>query len=43
MSEAYKKYTEAINLKCSSKEINAKLHSNRAAINLKYKNYGKVI
>ena len=30
-------------MKCSNKETNAKLHANRAAINLKFKNYGKVI
>lgn len=43
MKEAYKKYTEAINLKCSNPSINAKLHANRAQINLKLKNYGKVL
>lgn len=43
MKDAYEKYTEAIKKKCNNNELNAKLHANRAAINLKYKNYGKVI
>ena len=43
MKEAYKKYTEAIKLKCDSAATNAKLHANRAALNLKLKNYGKVV
>jgi tetratricopeptide (TPR) repeat protein len=43
MKDAYQKYTQAIKIKCSSEELNAKLHANRAAINLKYKNYGKVV
>jgi hypothetical protein len=50
MKDAYKKYTEGINVKCSNPQTNAKLHSNRAAVNLKIsniftksENYGKVI
>lgn len=43
MKDAYAKYTTAINLKCNDKVLNSKLHCNRAAINLKLKNYGKVI
>ena len=43
MKQAYAKYTEGIKIKCPSKAINAKLHCNRAAINLKIKNYGKVV
>ena len=43
MKEAYSKYTEGIHVGCDSPAINAKLHCNRAAINLKLKNYGKVI
>jgi len=43
MKEAYKKYTEAISLNPKTPALKAKLHTNRAAINLKYKNYGKVI
>lgn len=43
MKDAYKKYTEAIHLKCPSPATNAKLHANRAQLNLKLKNYGKVI
>ena len=43
MKEAYKKYTEAIKIKCDSATTNAKLHANRAALNLKLKNYGKVV
>lgn len=30
-------------MNCNNPQLNAKLHANRAAINLKYKNYGKVI
>lgn len=43
MKDAYAKYTTAINLKCKNKELNAKLHCNRASINMKVKNFGKVI
>lgn len=43
MKDAYEKYTKAININCSSAQLNGRLHANRAAINLKYKNYGKVI
>lgn len=43
MKDAYTKYTEAINIKCPSSQTNAKLHANRAALNLKLKNYGKVV
>ena len=43
MKDAYDKYSEAILVRCPSKAINAKLHCNRAAINMKLKNYGKVI
>jgi tetratricopeptide (TPR) repeat protein len=43
MKDAYKKYTEAIHLDPKNPELKAKLHCNRASINLKYKNYGKVI
>ena len=43
MKEAYAKYTQAINLKPKNKALLTKLHANRAMINLKYKNYGKVI
>lgn len=43
MKEAYHKYTDAINIKCPDPVINAKLHANRAQLNLKLKNYGKVI
>lgn len=43
MKEAYAKYSEAINLKCPSASTNAKLHANRAQMNLQLKNYGKVI
>lgn len=43
MKEAYQKYTEAIHIKCPDPAINAKLHANRAQLNLKLKNYGKVI
>jgi hypothetical protein len=43
LRHAYEKYTDAINVKCSNPKINAKIHSNRAQINLKLKNYGKVI
>lgn len=43
MKEAYQKYTQAIKLKCSSPAVNAKLHANRAQLNLKLRNYGKVI
>lgn len=43
MKDAYEKYTKAINIKCNNADLNGRLHANRAAINLKYKNYGKVI
>ena len=43
LKDAYKKYTEGIQLNCSNKKTKAKLHCNRASINLKFKNYGKVI
>ena len=43
MKDAYGKYTQAINLKPKDVNLLAKLHCNRAMINLKYKNYGKVI
>ena len=43
MNDAYKKYTEAINLKPKNPALLAKLHCNRAMINLRYKNFGKVI
>ena len=43
MKDAYKKYTEAINLNPKTPELKAKLHCNRAVINLKFHNYGKVI
>ncbi len=43
MKTAYGKYTEGINQKSKDAKINAKLHCNRAAINMKLKNYGKVI
>lgn len=43
MKEAYAKYTEGIKVKCSDNAINAKLHCNRAAINLKLRNFAKVI
>ncbi len=43
MKEAYHKYSEAISIKCPSPAINAKLHANRAQLNLKLRNYGKVI
>lgn len=43
MKQAYQKYSEAIKLKCPSPAINAKLHANRAQLNLKLKNYGKVV
>jgi len=43
MKDAYAKYTEAINLNPKTPELKAKLHCNRAAINLKFHNYGKVI
>ena len=43
MKEAYAKYTEAIHLKCPTASTNAKLHANRAQLNLTLKNYGKVI
>lgn len=43
MKDAYKKYSEALNLKPTNKILLSKIHSNRAMINLKYKNYGKVI
>lgn len=35
MKEAFKKYTEGIRVNCPNPETNAKLHSNRAMINLK--------
>ena len=35
MKEAYKKYTEGINLKCTDNDINAKLRTNRALLNMK--------
>ena len=38
MKEAYRKYTEGINLKCTNAATNAKLHTNRAMINLKLSN-----
>lgn len=43
MKEAYERYTQAIKIQCPSPAINAKLHANRAQLNLKLKNYGKVI
>ena len=43
MRDAYTKYTEAINLKPNYPTLLAKLHCNRAMINLKYKNFGKVV
>jgi hypothetical protein len=43
MKEAYSRYTEAINLKPKNPTLLAKLHANRAMINLRYKNFGKVI
>ena len=43
MKQAYKRYTEGIKLQCKNNKTNAKLHCNRAAINFKLKNYGKVI
>lgn len=43
LKDAYEKYTQAIKLKCENPQLNAKLHANRAAINLKFRNYGKVI
>jgi small subunit ribosomal protein S7e len=43
MKEAYAKYTAAINLNCNDNTLNSKIHCNRAAINLKLKNYGKVV
>ena len=43
LKDAYKKYTEALELKVQDKKLRAKLHCNRASINLKFKNYGKVI
>lgn len=43
MKLAYEKYTEAINLEPNVPGLLAKLHCNRALINLKNKNYGKVI
>lgn len=43
MRDAYNKYTEAISLKPNDPALMAKLHCNRAMINLRYKNFGKVI
>ena len=43
VKDAYTKYTQAINLKPKDPALLAKLHCNRAMINLKFKNFGKVI
>ena len=43
MKDAYGKYTQAINLKPKNQTLLAKLHCNRSMINLRYKNFGKVI
>jgi tetratricopeptide (TPR) repeat protein len=38
-----REYTSGIDAKSSDKDVNAKLHNNRALIHYKNKNYGKAV